>query len=430
MTCALLSEYIIKKYHLLSRKKKLEKKEKEIYKKLTKYRKLKGRFFKWKVNEFRRILDRIGKEKLVVNNWCVLSENPKNTSKKNSPEKENVLQDEDSYHNSEPKKSPNPSQNNQNTCTVNGITKDLHNTPSALEKYCNSITASLINSSLQKDLKQDSNTRSNFTHKPRNITIELKRTSMDPNTVPLHPENTIGTDGNAINATTNIHKTAIIGNNVAPAQLSETFDDRRSTWSDVEIISNHEDVAKEIISIEILSDSDDKNDSWNSKRNQTNKKSSSSSKNRERPLQIPNSSTPLVNGMGKKFPQVDGTATSSVPGLDTRRGILTETTSDENIARTNDNRGIPGETYDTIDSRPVLNSSGNFIYNDDQSVSGGDFPCPICHLAFSSQVLLLRHSKLHQVRNFLSQPYICKQCQFRTTTQQNLTRHYKKRHRW
>lgn len=373
-TLFFFSDENIDKYNL-QRKKKLEKKEKEYSKRLAKFRKKKRRIFKWKANECRRILDRIHKEIELVNHLCISSKDPNNMHR-NLQEKENVLQSEDSSH---------ISNNTLNTTAVHKFTKEFRNTPSVLEQHCNNIKASLQKTSALKELNLDANLHPDHSWTPADEHV---------------PNNTNNQTGNVWNS--------------IPRGLDESFEDNRSRScsTDVEIISNPEVFTKEVISIEI--DSDCEHDM----RNLTNQKWSSPIKHRDVSAQIGNSSTPLVNGMGNKF-QVNATA-SSVLRRDSGQGIMTGADQSD---------GNP-QIRNTPSKHPVLNSSGNFICNEELSVGGGDFMCRVCREGFSSEVLLKNHGKLHQVRNFLSQPYLCKQCSFRTTSQHNLTRHYKKWHRW
>lgn len=353
----------------------MEKKAKENSKRLAKFRKKKGRIFKWKANECRRILDRIHKEIELVNHLCISSKDPNNMHR-NLQEKENVLQSEESSH---------ISNNTLNTTAVHKFTKEFRNTPSVLEQHCNNIKASLQKTSALKELNLDANLHPDHSWTPADEHV---------------PNNTNNQTGNVWNS--------------IPRGLDESFEDNtsRSCSTDVEIISNPEVFTKEVISIEI--DSDCEHDM----RNLTNQKWSSPIKHRDVSAQIGNSSTPLVNGMGNKF-QVNATA-SSVLRRDSGQGIMTGADQSD---------GNP-QIRNTPSKHPVLNSSGNFICNEELSVGGGDFMCRVCREGFSSEVLLKNHGKLHQVRNFLSQPYLCKQCSFRTTSQHNLTRHYKKWHRW
>uniref|UniRef100_A0A8D8RQS5 C2H2-type domain-containing protein n=1 Tax=Cacopsylla melanoneura TaxID=428564 RepID=A0A8D8RQS5_9HEMI len=137
------------------------------------------------------------------------------------------------------------------------------------------------------------------------------------------------------------------------------------------------------------------------------------------PIQRHNENTPNMN----KNNEMEPTTILSSPPTATPQG------------NPKDNRHSPGV---------LINSAGHFMTDDDpndtspsgiRTVDSGGIrtvdshpQCEVCHLAFMNQKLLNKHKKMHQVREFLTNPFQCKQCKFRTCNQVNLNAHMKRAH--
>lgn len=349
--------------------KRFQKREQKFLNLLKKYENRKGRFFRWKFSQCQHILKSTRKEiQRQVNELKILGKETSGIlSEKNSIEKENVLGKESSF-------------NTSKNCQIHmNDVANYNNTHCVQEKHCQSITATRKNSSSVNNISP--NPCANSNSKSHEKTIHplnmINHTNLLPKIL-TSSEDTLEVDENDINSTYySFDKNVSNGkkpcfNNSINMCSNSTYDSAEVVHiiSDGEILSDCEDY--EILTI---SDSEDKNESTSFVESFRNHVGNTKS------LEVDVTEETLSNNMTKKHKSV------------------------------------------------VLNSSGNFIANNDHSALSEEFLCASCHLSFSSEILLQRHQKLHKVRDFLAHPYECKQCSFRTTTQKNLTRHVKLRHK-